>query len=330
LVGPPGAGKNALMNEVLPQLANLRQLPTATTRAMRPTEQQGREHLFISKDEFEQMIENKLLIEHQEVHGQWYGIPRASVEDAINREEDLIADIDVLGATYLRSVYPDNTVLIFIAPPSIEDLEKRMRARGETEAEIAKRMRRVKMEMEYLPQCDYLILNEKLEDSAEILKAIILAERSRRALINERSQRQLPRHKFAFMTVVIPVCGEEVLHRTEIPHFPVVPLAQGEYPHEAALRALAQSLAIHTEVENLHEPPSDDQWSDVILPVNLETKSQEHFQQFTFVYLYRMAERIPAPAGWQWVNYQGLELSNEINQIIADLRDHSLRSIEEC
>jgi guanylate kinase len=318
------------MNEVLPQLPNLRQLPTATTRAIRPTEKQGREHLFVSRDEFENMITNNLLIEHQEVHGQWYGIPRASVENAINREEDLIADIEVLGATYLRSIYPDNTVLIFIAPPSIEDLETRMRTRGETEAEIAKRMRRVNMEMEYLPECDYLIVNERLEESAETLKGIILAERSRRTLLNERSQRQLPRHKFAYMALVIPICGEEVLYQTEAPHFPVVPLSQGEYPHEGALRALEQNFTIQPTAENLYEAEPDEQWSNVILPVALETESQEHFQQFTFVYLYLMPERIPAPAGWAWTGHQELELSGEVSRIITELRDHSFRSVEEC
>jgi guanylate kinase len=330
LVGPPGAGKNALMNEVLPQLPNLRQLPTATTRAIRPTEKQGREHLFVSRNEFEHMIANNLLIEHQEVHGQWYGIPRASVENAIDHEEDLIADIDVLGATYLRSIYPDNTVLIFIAPPSIEDLETRMRTRGETEDEIAKRMRRVKMEMEYLPECDYLILNEKLEESAETLKGIILAERSRRTLLNERNQRQLPRHKFAYMTLVIPACGEEVLCQIESPHFPLVPLAQGEYPHEAALRALEQSFDLHPHTENLYEAEPDEKWSSVILPIALETERHEHYQQFTFVYLYLMPERIPAPAGWAWTGYQELGLSGEVSRIIAEQRDRSLRSVEEC
>ena len=184
LVGPAGAGKNAIMNEVLRQLVDLHQLPTATTRPMRDTEQQGREHLFVSETEFQQMDARNELIESQTVHNHLYGTPRKTIEEAMRDGRDLVADIEVLGATYLHSAYPHNTVLVFVQPPSVEDLIKRMSIRGETQDEIDTRLQRVEMEMQYAPQCDYLITNyqDQLKESSAILYGIVLAERSRRAL----------------------------------------------------------------------------------------------------------------------------------------------------
>jgi guanylate kinase len=177
------------MNAVLERVQDLKQLPTATTRRIRPSERDGREHLFITRGEFQHMIDNDTLIEHQLVHGELYGVPRAAVEQAVSSGQDLIADIEVLGAAELRRIYPENAILIFIQPPSISDLEARMRTRGETEAEIAKRMKRVNMEMDFAPSCDYLITNEDLNSASEILYGIVLAERSRRALWNLRLER---------------------------------------------------------------------------------------------------------------------------------------------
>lgn len=180
MVGPAGAGKNAIMNEVLEQLADLRQLPTATTRPMRDTEQQGREHLFVNEDEFRELD----LIESQTVHNHLYGTPRVTIENAMRDGQDLIADIEVLGATYLHNAFPHNTVLVFVQPPSVDDLIKRMSIRGETQNEIDTRLKRVEMEMQYAPQCDYLITNyqDQLKESSAILLGIVLAERSRRSL----------------------------------------------------------------------------------------------------------------------------------------------------
>lgn len=182
LVGPPGVGKNAMMNTVLSQIPSLRQLPTATTRPMRPNEQEGREHLFVSPAEFQRMIDEGDLIEWQVVHGYQYGTPRSTVQQAMSAGQDLIADIEVLGATYLRSIFPENVVLIFVQPPSVDELVHRMHNRGETESEIQKRMQRVEMEMRYAAQCDYLITNDSIDRASDILRSIILAEYSRRDL----------------------------------------------------------------------------------------------------------------------------------------------------
>jgi guanylate kinase len=182
LVGPGGAGKNALINGVLHRVDNLRQLPTATTRPIRPHEQPGREHQFVTLEEFQRLIRSGELIEWTEVHpNRYYGTPRATVERAIANGEDLIADIDVKGATKIDAEYPENTVAIFIAPPSMEELEMRMRARGESEEEIAKRLQRANMEMTYRDQYDHVIINSRLEQAIRELESIIEDERGRHA-----------------------------------------------------------------------------------------------------------------------------------------------------
>jgi guanylate kinase len=289
------------MKSVLAQpVGNLRQLPTATTRPMRPDEKQGREHQFVTHEEFQQMIAQDGLIEHQKLYGgDFYGVPRATVEAAIEANEDLIADIEVLGATYLRSVYPDNVILVFIAPASVDDLLERIQKRDtETDAEIASRMERVKMEMSYAPMCDYLIVNDDADTAAQMLRGTILAENSRRALLNLRVVSHLPRHPLALAASVLPCYGNEVLYATEEPHFPITLLAHGELPHEAALRALSQSLKITAGIERLSEGIANN--GAFIPPVTVSSQECEHYQRITFMYHYYPEVQFAPPIGWAW------------------------------
>ncbi|MCU0498647.1 MAG: guanylate kinase [Anaerolineae bacterium] len=188
LVGPGGAGKNSLMKTVLPRFDHLRQIPTATTRPPRPGEEEGREHLFVSTEGFHDLITQGALIEHEEVHpGKFYGVPRMVVEAAIAEDRDLIADVELAGAAKIRTAYPKNTVLIFIAPPSLDVLESRMRERGENDHGIAERVARAERDMTFQAECDYVIVNTEFEQASEQLYQIIATERSRRherALIN--------------------------------------------------------------------------------------------------------------------------------------------------
>lgn len=190
LVGPGGAGKNALLRAVMQRLAHLSQIATATTRSPRPGEQHGREHLFVSHDEFQQMIANRELLEWQEVtRNKFYGIPRSSIERKLAIGEDLIADIDVLGAQILRDTYPDDTVLVFITVPGDTETDKvtvlRQRLgnaeRNEPESTITERMARAQtLEFPFEPQCDYVIINDELEAAVEQLLGIIMARRDMR------------------------------------------------------------------------------------------------------------------------------------------------------
>lgn len=174
LVGPGGVGKNALMGQVLAQLPDLKQLPTATTRSPRGNEVHGVQHLFITLEAFKEMIDGDELLEHQEVHpGKFYGVPRATVEDAIYQHQDLIADIDFKGAAILRSLYPAHTLAIFVAPPSLEALENRLRDRQDNETDIQNRLNRMADEMLYAPTCDYVIVNDVFEQAVDELMGIV-------------------------------------------------------------------------------------------------------------------------------------------------------------
>jgi guanylate kinase len=181
MVGPGGVGKNTLMKAVLPKLQNLRQLPTVTTRLPRAGEEHGRERFFVALDEFRRMIDGGELVEHEEVTpGKYYGVPRRYLEQALRAGQDLIADIEYSGAAKVKQFYPDNAVLIFIAPPEPEVLAERMRERGESEQGIAERLARVQREMGFQNACKYSIVNDVVEDAIEELCRVIRIEQAAR------------------------------------------------------------------------------------------------------------------------------------------------------
>jgi guanylate kinase len=182
LVGPAGVGKNTIMAHLMAAQPQLRQLPTMTTRPMRPTEQQGREHYFVTVEEFRALIEKQALIEYQEVYpGTFYGMPRQIMQDALNAQQKMIADIDVVGAGKIKAAFPEHVVVIFVAPPSPDDLEKRLRKRGHmSEAEIGERLDRAAFELGYPDQYDYRIINDSLQACVEAVAGIVHDELARR------------------------------------------------------------------------------------------------------------------------------------------------------
>jgi guanylate kinase len=190
LVGPAGVGKSTIMTRVMAALPQVRQLPTMTTRPMRPTEQQGREHYFVTVEEFRSLIGNQALIEYQEVYpGTFYGMPRQIMQDSLNAQKKMIADIEVVGAGKIKAAYPDHVVLIFVAPPSLDALEKRLRQRGHmSEEEISKRLDRASFELGYPDQYDYRIINDTLEHSVEAVTGIIRDELARRGCAQPSSE----------------------------------------------------------------------------------------------------------------------------------------------
>lgn len=302
LIGPPGAGKNALMNDALARDGQLRQLATATTRAIRPTEQQGREHLFTDTATFNTMIDSGALLEWQQVHGNLYGIPRRILEDAFANGQDLTADIDVLGATYIRSLYPNNVVLIFIAPPEIAALETRMRTRGETETEIGTRMKRVTMEMTYAPLCDYIIINDDLQQAAAKLNDHIQAERQRQMRHENRT--------FEYHVSVIPLYEAETLVNPDN-RFPEGTPRYGEMPHQTTLRLM-------NEIFNIENPSADQLFEaaphagSFIPPVMVEGDGK----RVHFTYAYLLPEHITPPADWHWLPVSQANLPQSILDVI--------------
>lgn len=195
MIGPGGAGKNAIMKAILKQSDIIQQLATATTRPMRDDEAQGREHLFVSLDKFKEMIANNELLEYQEVTPQkFYGVPRQAVADNLKQGYVRIADIEVLGAQEVFKAFPHNVVQIFVTVPgdTIEDqlqvLADRMKKRDDHTTNIQERLNRAKnLELPYQSKCDYIVINDDLSQATDEVTEIIQSELEKRDLIGQRS-----------------------------------------------------------------------------------------------------------------------------------------------
>ena len=182
---PSGSGKTTLTNELLRLVPNLEFSVSYTTRQPRGSENTGREYFFVSKDEFEAMIERGEFLEHACVFGNYYGTARRFLDDAKKREKDLVLDIDVQGARQVKEKLPE-AVSIFILPPSRDVLEKRLRNRSQaehvtSEEIINRRLMEAAKEIEKYPNYDYILVNDRLDESIDRLVAIVTAERMQRS-----------------------------------------------------------------------------------------------------------------------------------------------------
>lgn len=314
VIGPPGSGKNTLMKHVLSNTDNLSQLATATTRPPRDGEQHGREHLFIDIPTFVRMIETGELLEWQKIHSKqhYYGIPRRVVEDALQNGHDLIADIEVLGATYIRSRYPENSVLVFIKPPTLEALAERMRRRGDSEEEIINRLKRVPTEMAFAPLCDYTIVNDQVDPAAAALLEIVQQERARFA----RGEAPLRITSFA---AVVPMYDGDVL----LPNAPParLPLASGEIPHQAALSYLQAHLGIVTSSDLLARPGESPFEGSFLPPSAINVQDHGHAKTVLFTYIYLLPQRIPAPPGWSYAPFAAADLGSDVIAAVRTLAE---------
>lgn len=182
LSSPSGAGKSTLSRRMLEFDPEVSFSVSATTRPPRPGEQDGRDYFFRSRREFEAMVEAGALLEHAEVFGHLYGTPRAPVEAAIEAGRDVLFDVDWQGGQQIRnSSLRDAVVSIFILPPSIAELENRLRRRGQDSPEVvARRMAKSRDEISHWAEYDYVLVNESLPQCESELKAIVEAERLRR------------------------------------------------------------------------------------------------------------------------------------------------------
>ena len=192
---PSGSGKSTLTNEVRRSVPRLDFSVSYTTRPPRGSEQSGREYFFVSRDEFERMIREDEFLEHAEVFGNYYGTARRFLREATARGHDLLLDIDVQGATQVKRRVPE-AVSIFILPPSREELERRLRRRSEADYDpqhgqvgrpadieqiIQRRLHTASREIENFSQYDYILVNDRLEQSIDTLKSIVEAERLKRS-----------------------------------------------------------------------------------------------------------------------------------------------------
>jgi len=182
LSSPSGAGKSTLTRMLMAWDATMRFSVSATTRPPRPGEQDGREYYFRSRTQFEDMVAKGQMLEHAEVFGNLYGTPRGPVEDNMRDGCDTVFDIDWQGGQQIRnSALGRDVVSIFVLPPSIAELDRRLRSRGQDSDEvIVGRMAKSRDEISHWAEYDYVLVNEDLDTTFDRLKTILTAERLRR------------------------------------------------------------------------------------------------------------------------------------------------------
>jgi guanylate kinase len=181
LSSPSGAGKSTLAKKLIAEDSNMALSVSATTRERRASEIDGREYQFLGKEKFEAMADRGEFLEHAMVFGNHYGTPRAPVEAMLIQGRDVLFDVDWQGARALRAAAPEDVVGIFILPPSMVELERRLHSRAEDSEEvIKKRMARSLDEISHWDEYDYVLVNTRLEETLEQIKQILAAERLKR------------------------------------------------------------------------------------------------------------------------------------------------------
>lgn len=181
LSGLSGAGKDTVLDRLEQSGFPAVHVTTVTTRDPRPNERDGEHYHFISSDKFREMRADNELLESASVYGNWYGVPRDPVRQALNSGRDVIIKVDVQGALTIKKIVPE-AVFIFLAPPSVEELTTRLQQRRtETEADLDLRIKTVNKELEHLAMFDYIVLNRQGEVNQAVtdIKAIYQAEKCR-------------------------------------------------------------------------------------------------------------------------------------------------------
>lgn len=185
LSGPSGVGKDAVLNGMKRRRYPLYYAVTATTRPRRERERDGVDYYFVSRTDFKKMIERNELLEWANVYGNLYGVPGRQIQEALARGQDAVVKVDVQGAAAIKKIAPQ-AVFIFLAPPSMNDLENRLRQRRtESGIDMELRMKAAQEEMKQLPMFDYIVVNHKdgIEAAISQIEAIIIAEKCR---VNQR------------------------------------------------------------------------------------------------------------------------------------------------
>ena len=178
---PSGAGKTSLSRRLIAEHPNLSLSISCTTRAPRPGEQDGREYHFVTSDRFEAMVRDQALLEYAFVHEHRYGTPRAPVEQALQEGRDILFDIDWQGAMSVHASLPNDVVRVFILPPSMAELRRRLHARAQdAEDVIERRLGRAQGEIRMWAEYDYVLLNQDFDETYAALFAIYRAEREKR------------------------------------------------------------------------------------------------------------------------------------------------------
>jgi guanylate kinase len=206
---PSGSGKSTLVEMLRKLVEGLDFSVSYTTRPPRGSEQNRREYYFVPRPEFEAMVARGEFLEHADVFGNYYGTARRFLEEAKEKGNDLLLDIDVQGASQVQKAIPE-AVSIFVLPPNHESLEWRLRHRGtDSESVICRRLDTARREIENYDKYDYILVNDRLEESADLLKGIVLWERAR------RSGRPLTEQEQALRKVAEHCCLQNMRDRVQ-------------------------------------------------------------------------------------------------------------------
>jgi len=187
--GPSGAGKSTLVEELLKRVEGLAYSVSVTTRRPRAGEVEGEDYRFVDEEEFERMKEGEL-IEWARVHGHLYGTPRSFIEGKLAEGQDVVLEIDVQGGLKVKKAFPQ-AVMVFILPPTWEELERRIRGRGTDQpGEVERRLANARGEVTQVFNYDYLIVNDEVEEAVRELEAVVVAERCRRGRYPDKFLRE--------------------------------------------------------------------------------------------------------------------------------------------
>ena len=181
LSSPSGAGKTTISRMLLDADREIAMSVSATTRPKRPGEVEGRDYYFVDDAEFDRMVAASEFVEWANVFGYRYGTPKAPVKQALREGHDILFDIDWQGARQLEPDFGEHLVTIFLLPPSMAELEGRLRARGtDSDEVIADRMRRASDEISHWAEYEYVLVNDDMDDCLTQVRAVVTAERSKR------------------------------------------------------------------------------------------------------------------------------------------------------
>lgn len=185
MTGASGVGKDTIRRAAMPRMTNLVYSISATTRPHREGEEDGVQYWFLERPAFERMIRDDALLEHADYVGDYYGTPAGPVREALARGHDVLLELELVGARQVKQRMPE-AVMLFIAPPSLRELERRLRGRGtDSEEKIQKRLARARDEIRAVREFDYVIVNDHLEQAVTLFECVIRAERARARFMSD-------------------------------------------------------------------------------------------------------------------------------------------------
>lgn len=186
MTGASGVGKDTIRQAALPDIKNMLYSISATTREKREGEIEGKHYYFYDKSKFETAIEAGNMLEHAEYVGDYYGTPRQPVEKALATGQDMLLELELVGARQVKEAMPE-AVMVFIAPPSLVELERRLRGRGtDSEDKIQKRLARARDEIKAVREFDYVVTNDVLAKAVDEFASVIKAERAKSQYLSDK------------------------------------------------------------------------------------------------------------------------------------------------